>query len=143
IGETGPMTPIPADQWAFGTCPTGQASLAASDSNICLFAGFKPDKLYQLIYPAKNPIVMGLGYAVTRDIGSFLRYETHDAAGNPNPLVLSSGEEDGGDVGIRRVYTFGISSTGMYMRDFLYLGFNEDESHRKVSDVVWASTPGT
>ena len=26
------------------------------------------------IYPAKNPWVMGLGYAVTRDIASFLRY---------------------------------------------------------------------
>ena len=143
VSDTGPMTPIPANQWAFGTCPTGQASLVANNLNICVFGGFKPDKLYQLIYPAKNPIVMGLGYAVTRDIGSFLRYETHDDAGNPNPLVFSSSEEDEAHVGIRRVYTFGISSTGMYMRDFLYLGFNEDESHRKVSDVVWASTPGT
>jgi hypothetical protein len=143
VSDTGPMTPIPADQWAFGTCPGGQASLVANDSNICLFGGFKPDRLYQLIYPAKNPIVMGLGYAVTRDIGSFLRYETQDDAGNPNPLVVASGEEDEDRVGIRRVYTFGVSSTGMYMRDFLYLGFNEDESHRKVSDVVWASTPGT
>src|SRR5262249_61868498 len=26
---------------------------------------------------------------------------------------------------------------------FLYLGFNEDEAHRKVFDAVWASVPGT
>jgi hypothetical protein len=34
--------------------------------------------------------VIGLAYAVTRDIGSFLRYETHDDAGNANPLALRS-----------------------------------------------------
>jgi len=28
---------------------------------------------------------MGLGHAVTRDVASFLRYETQDDAGNPNP----------------------------------------------------------
>jgi hypothetical protein len=78
-----------------------------------------------LIYPAKNPIVMGLGDAVTRDIGSFLRYETHDDAGNSNPIATGST-----DVGIRRSYSFGSSSTGMYQREFLYLGFNEDEAHR-------------
>jgi hypothetical protein len=68
---------------------------------------------------------MGLGYAVTRDIGSFLRYETHDDAGNSNPIATGST-----DVGIRRSSSFGSSSTGMYQREFLYLGFNEDEAHR-------------
>jgi Alpha/beta hydrolase domain len=31
----------------------------------------------------------------------------------------------------------------MYQRDFLYLGFNEDEGHRKVFDGVWINIPGT
>ena len=31
----------------------------------------------------------------------------------------------------------------MYMRDFLYLGFNEDEAHRKVFDAVRILIPGT
>jgi hypothetical protein len=91
-----------------------------------------------LIYPAKNPIVMGLGYAVTRDIGSFLRYETHDDMSNPNPLAASPNE-----VGIRRSYSFGSSSTGMYQREFLYLGFNEDEAHRPVFDARWIHKSGT
>jgi Alpha/beta hydrolase domain len=76
-------------------------------------------------------MVMGLGYAVTRDIGSFLRYQTHDDAGNANPLALSAN-----DVGIRRAYSSGTSFTAMYERDYLYLGFNEDEAHRKVFDAV-------
>jgi hypothetical protein len=138
VSDTGPMTTIASDQWAFGTCPTGQASLVANDSNICLFGGFEPDKLYQLIYPAKNPLVMGLGDAVTRDTGSFLRYQTQDDVGNPNPIALSAL-----NVGIRRAYSFGSSSTGMYQREFLYLGFNEDESHRKVFDGLWIHKAGT
>jgi hypothetical protein len=134
----GPKVPIPSDRWAFGRCPTGAASLVPTTTDICLFDGFRADRLYELIYPAKNPRVMGLGYAVTRDIGSFLRYASHDDAGNPNPLALGPGT-----VGIRRAYALGISSTGMYMRDLLYLGFNEDESHRKVFEVVWPHIPGT
>jgi hypothetical protein len=47
------------------------------------------------------------------------------------------------ETGIRRAYGAGISSTGMYMRDFLYLGFNEDEAHRKVFDAVQIAIPGT
>ena len=31
----------------------------------------------------------------------------------------------------------------MYLRDFLYLGFNEDEAHRKVFDAVRILIPGT
>src|ERR1700746_2436393 len=77
VSDQGPMTPIAPDQWAFGTCPTGKDSLVPDPTQIALFGGFQADKLYMLIYPAKNPIVMGLGYAVTRDIGSFLRYENH------------------------------------------------------------------
>jgi len=129
---------VPSDRWAFGTCPTGETSLAATTYDICVFDGLKRDHIYELTYPAKNPWVMGLGYAVTRDLASFLRYETVDDEGSPNPLAESDTV-----VGIRRVYGLGISSTGMYLREFLYLGFNEDEAHRQVFDAVRAHIPGT
>ncbi len=146
-----PKVTIPSDRWAFGRCPTGAASLIRTTTDLCLFDGFSAFKIYELIYQAKNPIVMGLAYAVTRDIGSFLRYRTHDDAGNPNPLVVPGAAEDderggfggreddderGERTGIRRAYSSGTSSTGMYQREFLYLGFNEDESHRNVFDGV-------
>ena len=134
----GERRPVAADGWAFGTCPSGEASLAASTTDICLFDGFDPDKVYELIYPAKNPWVMGLGYAVTRDVASFLRYETADDAGTPNPLAASADA-----TGVRRAYGLGISSTGMYLRDWLYLGFNEDEAHRRVFDAVRIHIPGS
>jgi hypothetical protein len=133
-----PRITIPPNRWAFGTCPGGPATLVPSTTNVCLFDGFEARKIYELVYPAKNPIVMGLAFAVTRDIGSFLRNQTHDDAGNPNPLALSAT-----NVGIRRAYSSGTSSTGMYQREFLYLGFNEDESGRRVFDgatIVSAAT---
>jgi hypothetical protein len=147
-----PKVAIPSGRWAFGKCPTGAASLVPTTTDLCLFDGFSAFKIYELIYQAKNPTVMGLAHAVTRDIGSFLRYEKHDDARNPNPLVVpGAGEDDdrrggfggreddderGARTGIRRAYSSGTSSTGMYQREFLYLGFNEDEAHRKVFDGV-------
>ena len=134
----GAKTSVPSDHWAFGTCATGKAGLVANDTNICLFDGFRADRLYELIYDAKSPIVMGLAYAVTRDVGSFLRYETKDAAANPNPLAQSATS-----VGITRIYSFGGSQSGEYQREFVYLGFNEDEAHRKVQDALWVHKSGT
>src|SRR5579871_4551989 len=134
----GARTPIAVDRWAFGRCAKGPASLIPTTTDICLFDGFKVDHIYELTYQAKNPIVLGLGYAVTRDLASFLRYQVKDDAGNPNPIAASPTS-----TGIRHAYGSGTSSTGMYMRDWLYLGFNEDESHRKVFDAVQITIPGT
>ena len=137
-GVNGARTPIAADRWAFGRCAKGRESLEASTTDLCLFDGFQVNRIYELVYPATNPWVMGLGYAVTRDFASFLRNATADDGGQPNPVA-----RDRQTVGIRRVYGLGISSTGMYMRDFLYLGFNEDEGHRKAFDAVRIFIPGT
>lgn len=128
-----PKIPIAPDRWAFGQCPTGAGSLTPSTFDICYFDGFHDDKIYEIIYTAKNPLVMALGFATTRDLASFLRYETQDSFGNPNPL--------GGD--IRRSYAMGVSQTGGYLRDLMYMGFNEDESHRKVFDGIIPIIAGT
>ena len=128
-----PKTPISPDGWAFARCPTGPGSEEPSTIDICYFDGFRADKIYELIYVAKNPLVMGLGFATTRDFGSFLRYQREDDFHNPNPLGHH----------IRRVYATGASQTGGYLRDFMYMGFNEDESHRKVFDGIMPTIAGT
>jgi hypothetical protein len=56
---------------------------------------------------------MGLGFAATRDVVSFLRNESVDAAGNSNPLAGR----------IDRAIGFGLSQSGRYLQDYLYLGF--------------------
>jgi hypothetical protein len=131
--EYGPKTPIAPDRWAFGSCPTGQANLVRTTTDLCYFDGFDNAKIYELIYTAKNPIVMGLGFAATRDVASFLRYGKQDDAGNPNPI----------GAGARRAYAAGGSQTGGFLRDYIYLGFNEDESGRKVFDGIMPWIAGT
>jgi Alpha/beta hydrolase domain len=87
-------------------------------------AGFDAGAIYELIYLAKDPKVMGMGFAATRDIVSFLRRETADATGTPNPIAGR----------IDHAIALGVSQSGRFLHDLLYLGFNEDEAGRVVFD---------
>ena len=64
--------------------------------------------IYEFTYTAKDPLVLGLGLAATRDLVSFLRHATTDDDGNPNPLA--------GDV--QHTFTFTVSQPGRYLNDF-------------------------
>lgn len=98
---------------------------------------FAPGVIYDFSYPAKNPGVLGIGYAATRDLVSFLRYEGADSAGNTNPIALGG---TGG--GVTGALALGISQSGRYLRDHIELGFNQDEAGRKVFDGVLAHIAG-
>lgn len=98
---------------------------------------FRPGVIYDFWYPAKNPKVLGVGYAATRDLVSFLRYEARDTAGNVNPVALSASA-----AGIKAALALGISQSGRYLRDHVGLGFNQDEANRKVFDGVLAHIAG-
>jgi hypothetical protein len=95
-------------------------------------ANFDAGAIYELVYPAKDPKVMGLGFAATRDVVSFLRYEKADAAGNANVL----------DGRIDKAIGFGLSQSGRYLHDFIYLGFNGDESNRTVFEGLMPHISG-
>ncbi len=107
---------VPASGWAY-TDATGKA--------IKLVPGpFVQNDIYEFSYTAKDPKVAGVGFAAVRDFNSFLRYAAADDFGTPNPLA--------GDV--TRIYTEISSQPGRLLNDFRHLGFNEDESGRKVFD---------
>ena len=112
--------PVADDQWAFADCPDGWPG-KPSVNHICVKNGFRNDRNYHLLYRATNSPVMGLGYVTSRDFVSFLRNEEKDDSGTPNPVF-----------GLRTTLCQGISSSGMYLRDFLYQGFNVDEKERQV-----------
>ena len=118
------------DVWAFADCPEGWPG-KPSTGHICLRDGFRNDRNYHLIYRATDSPVMGLGYVTTRDFVSFLRNEEKDAAGNPNPVF-----------GIKTTLCQGISSSGMYLRDYLYQGFNVDEQERQVCEGMHIHVAG-
>lgn len=124
--------PVPASEWEFACCArdpkTGVTGIKASENDLYLRSGFKPGTIYELVYRAKNPLVLGLGFAVVRDLISFLRYERADDEGNPNPL------DEAGRVS--KVYGWGRSQSGRFLRDFVYQGFNEDERRRRVFEAI-------
>ncbi len=118
--EAEPARAIPADGWAF-----------VDERSIKLLPeGTKPvpGSLYELTYDAKDPRVLGIGFAATRDLVDFLRY--HD--GICGGLCIDAKE----------VLAFGISQSGRYLRDFIAQGFNQSEAHRKVFDGVLTHISG-
>jgi hypothetical protein len=121
---------VPINHWSFAKCPTGPPGIP-STTDICIAGGFKSDMVYQLVYRATKPTVMGLGYVTTRDFVSFLRHAAADDDGNPNPVP-----------GFTTVLGYGASQDGNYLRDFLYQGFNEDEQGLRVFDGVNIQTAG-
>jgi hypothetical protein len=129
VREGDPDTEIPAHQWAY-----------ADARNIKLLpegTAFQPGWIYDFWYPAKDPKVLGIGLAATRDLLSFLRYEARDRAGTANPMALN-----GGNPGVAAVLAFGVSQSGRYLRDHIALGFNQDETGRKVIDGVLTHVAG-
>lgn len=121
--EADPRVEIPASGWAY-----------VNSREIRLMPeGTKPEtgSIYELHYPAKDPRVLGIGMAATRDLISFMRYESADAKGTQNPAR-----------GIKATLAFGISQSGRFLRDFVYHGFNQDTRGRKVFDGALAHTAG-
>ncbi len=116
VKETDPRQTIPISQWAFANCSATPFPGVPSTTKICLQGGFSPNYIYELLYMAKNPTVMGLGLAATRDLVSFFRHTAADDFGTPNPVAGA----------IRVAIIEGSSQSGRYVREFLHLGFNED-----------------
>jgi hypothetical protein len=73
---------------------------------------------------------MNLGFLGIRDLLSLLRYETHDAAGNPNPLAGH----------VEKVYGTGASLSGRVIREYVYEGWNVDAAGRHIFDAVHTHT---
>lgn len=87
---------------------------------------FQQGTLYELVYPATEPTVAGLGLAALRDVAIFLRDADTDVGGTPNPLA--------GDV--QYMFSFAVSQPARLMRDFVHLGFNQDRNGNRVFDGV-------
>ena len=126
---------IASDQWSFAMdmsamgaeTKVAERAIAPSDWHIFYPAGFRPGWIYQLIYTAKDPKVMGLGHVAVRDFIGFLKYDSTDA----NPLR-----------GTEKAYGWGRSQTGRCLRDFVYRGYNADAQGRRVFDGAMPHVAG-
>jgi hypothetical protein len=107
---TDPPRLVPRAKWHF-----------AGDASVTIDGGFELGRIYDVVYRARDPRVVGTGLAGTRDFVSFLKNDRSE--GNPVP-------------GIRIAYGWGVSQSGRFLRHFLYEGFNEDEQSKQVFDGV-------
>lgn len=116
--ESDPRVPLPPARWSW------------VDSRTLRIAGDGPEPgaLYEVHYPARDPKVLGIGFAAMRDFVSWLRHERM----KPNPA----------GAGLRSAIAIGISQSGRYLRDFVAQGFNQDEVARKVFDGVLSHVAG-
>ena len=115
----GPRRAVPRNQWAF----------TPDRTRVAMTAKFEPGKIYEVVYTAENPPVVGLGPAAIRDFVAMLKYQSADA------LSIPAGA-------ISRATAFGISQSGRFLRTYLYYGFNRTEDNRKVFDGVIAQVAG-
>ena len=108
--------------WSFANLVEG--SPAEDRTRIHMPSGFQAGKIYELVYRAQNPRIVGLGLAAIRDVASYVKYD-------PDSLFPS-----------HRAVAFGVSQTGRFLRHFLYQGFNTDERWRQALDGMLVHTAG-
>ncbi len=95
--------------------------------------GLKKLNIYEVIYEAQDPVVMGTGFTAVRDLISALRH----GSGNDNPLLVD------GKPAIERAHSFGVSQSGRFLREFVYWDFNADEAGRQVFDGIIPHVSGS
>lgn len=122
-GRDAPRQIVPRSKWEFANM--NKRGKMVPDSNfVYMMEGFQPGKIYELVYRSKDPEVVGLGPAAIRDVISYAKY--------------NSQSEFSVNLGIAA----GVSQTGRFLRNFIYQGFNMDESGRKAYDGLMIITAG-
>jgi hypothetical protein len=111
-GEASDEVVIPPDQWAWAACDAAKPFPGTPDpTQICLKAGFDPRRLYQVVYTAADPYVLGIGFAAWRDVGMFFKTAKADEHDTPNPVAGAVTHSIGR----------GISQSGNFLRGWLHL----------------------
>jgi hypothetical protein len=106
------------------TIPRARWHLSADGTKIALDGGFVPGKIYELVYRAKDPVIVGLGLAAVRDAVAY--FERDPSA----------------PVHVARAYGFGISQSGRFLRTFVQRGFDTTEDGHPVFDGMMPIVSG-
>ncbi|MFO1158133.1 MAG: alpha/beta hydrolase domain-containing protein [Reyranellaceae bacterium] len=124
---------IAPSDWAWARCDDKAPFPGTPDpTQICLKDGFDPARLYQVVFTAADPWVLGIGFAAWRDVGSFFKTALADDTGTANPVARA----------VTHSIARGVSQSGNFLRGWLHLGFNRDESGVKVHDGMWPIIAG-
>ena len=114
---------IPRQNWRFSDLDTSRTP--PQPTRITADEPFVPGRLYEVVYQAREPRVVGLGLAGIRDAISFFRY-THE------PTSPS----------LERALIFGISQSGRVINHMIWQGFHRDEAGRSIIDGAFVHVAG-
>ena len=132
-GKIGGKIAIASDDWAWAKCSDAAPFPGVHDpTQICLKNGFDAKLLYEVVFTAQDPPILGIGFAAFRDVGAFFRNAQKDDAGTANPVAGQ----------VSWAISRGVSQSGNFLRGFLHLGFNQDETGKQVYDGMWPIIAG-
>ena len=132
-GVDGAKTPLTLGvDWTWADCSSVPFPGTPDPTHVCLRSGFNPSTLYEMVFTAVNPQVLGVGYAAARDTISFFHHATADSTGTANPVAGLT----------TKVVSIGSSQSASFIRGSIFYGFNQDESNRKVVDGAWGQIDG-
>ena len=128
-GEVTDEVVVPASDWAWARCDENNPFPGKPDpAQICLKNGFDPARLYQVVFTAADPYVLGIGFAAWRDVADYFKH----SAAKENPVAGA----------ITHSIARGVSQSGNYLRGWLHLGFNRGEDGKRVHDGLWPIIAG-
>ena len=124
---------IASSDWAWARCDAANPFPGIPDAmQICLKNGFDGARLYQVVFTAADPYVLGIGFAAWRDVGQFFKTARFDDSGTPNPLAQT----------VKQSIGRGVSQSGNFLRGWLHMGFNQAETGEMVHDGLWPIIAG-
>ncbi len=113
---------VERSSWDFGKWENGKPQ--KSNQWIYSKQGFEAGMIYELVYYATDPPLVGLGLSAIRDIAAYVKYDTTCSFSASATLAA------------------GVSQTGRFLRHFLYQGFNETEGGLLAYDGMMIMTAG-
>ena len=121
--QSEPREPIERSQ--FDLTVSERKDSSQVDVALALDGGFEPGYLYELIYEAQDPVLVGAGMSAIRDAVAAIRHDQESDL--LQDLNLPQ---------IRHTIAYGVSQSGRLLRQFVYEGFNADLNGNKVFDGV-------
>jgi hypothetical protein len=118
-------TTIARQHWRFARDKGGMP--IADANSVWLSSGFEAGRIYDLIFRPKICRVVGAGLLAIRDFAVYLK---GDDVGNPLNGCID------------HVIGVGSSQCGRFLRTYLHLGLNVDESNRQALDGVMINIAG-
>lgn len=114
---------IPRKTWYFSDFDTSRSP--PQPTRITADEGFVPGRIYEVVYEARDPRIVGLGLAAIRDAISHVRFDHHETAPT-----------------LDRVMIFGISQSGRVINHMIWQGFHRDEAARNLFDGAFIHVAG-